>query len=313
MKIYKSFDEIKNSIDAVITIGTFDGLHLGHLEIFKVLKEKGEELKAETMVITFEPHPRTIISKDFKINILTTSEERFIVLRNFGINNLLVINFNKEIASLTAEEFFDLLSNAGLNIKHVVVGYDHKFGKNRSGDEHTIRKIGIDKNFEVTTVNAIKYSEMEISSTKIRNILIDSGDINLVNHYLGRPYSLIGTVIDGEKRGRKIGFPTANIYVENENKMIPQNGVYFVKATIDDTELYGLMNIGFRPTFNNDKIISLEVHLLNFNKEIYGQTILIEFLERIREEMKFNNADELIKQIENDIEKAKKIKNKYLN
>lgn len=313
MLIYKDLSEIKNRVEAVITIGTFDGIHLGHLEIFNELKYKANELGCESLIVTFEPHPRTIVSKDFNIQILTTSEERYEIFESTGINHLLVINFSRETANLTAEEFLELLMKSGIVIKHVVIGYDHRFGKNRSGDAETLKVIGQKHNFDVTTVSAIKNNNDEISSTKVRRALSETGDIDLVTKLLGRFYSLKGSVASGAGRGRKLGFPTANIKPENEKKLIPRSGVYLVRIKETGEKHFGIMNIGFRPTFGDVSNVTMEVFIFDFNKDIYDTKVEIEFLERIRDERKFESVDELVKQVNQDIEKAKNEVNKYTN
>ncbi len=316
MRVFRNFSEITKQLNAVITIGTFDGIHVGHLDILSRMKEIANERNLESMVITFEPHPRYVLAKNFNIKLLTVLSEKIAVIEENGIDNLLIIPFNKELASLTAKEFIDKLKDSNINIEHIVIGYDHRFGKDRSGDENEVRKLGEINSFTVTKVEAVKINGDEISSTKIRKALLN-GDIEFANKYLGKKYYFKGKVVEGNKRGRLLGFPTANIRPFENEKLIPKKGVYFVKCYLKDETYFSVTNIGVRPTFEEvDGFMSadkfrIEAHLFNFNRDIYGQEIKVEFLERLRDEIKFESPDLLIKQIENDFEKGLKLSEKY--
>lgn len=310
MKIYRDFSGIDKNKNAVITIGTFDGVHLGHAEIFTNLIEVAKKKQSESFVITFEPHPRSVVSKDFSMKFLTSLDEKLRAMEKIGIENVLIIGFNQEIAGLTALEFIEKLIKNNINIKGIILGHDHKFGKNRSGDENEVKRIGGIYNFDVNVIPQVNSSDFEISSTRIRHLLNDKGDVELVKQLLGRNYSLSGKVIEGVKRGRALGFPTANIQPDDEKKLIPRIGVYLVSSVLNDQVYYGVMNIGYRPTFQDVEHPVIEIHFIDFNSNLYNEGIKIEFISRLRDEMTFSGKQELIACIKNDIENAKKIINK---
>ncbi|MFA6980405.1 MAG: bifunctional riboflavin kinase/FAD synthetase [Ignavibacteriaceae bacterium] len=303
MRVYNDLIFIEKNDNTIITIGTFDGVHLGHQEIFNVLINKSKNNGCRSFVITFEPHPRMVIQPNSDLKLLTTFDEKVEILRKMGIDNLLVIPFTKEFSQLTSEEFFRKYIINGIGIKKMVIGYDHHFGKGRDGDEQKIRSLGALNNFEVQKTEAVTINETVVSSSKIRHALSE-GEVKTAAQMLGRNYSFSGLVVVGDKRGRELGFPTANIQLENENKLIPKNGVYAVKVFLEERIFNGVMNIGLRPTFKDTKIVLSEVHILNFDEEIYGKKIRIEFIERIRDEKKFGSKEELIKQIEIDKQKT---------
>lgn len=299
INVFRDISEIKKEENTAVTIGTFDGLHIGHQQILDVLKEKASQNNCRTFVVTFEPHPRLVLSKENGIKILTPIEEKIKVFENSGVENLLIINFTKEFSQQTSVEFIENFIIGKIGAKEIVIGYDHKFGKDRGGDESTFRKIAEKFNFELTVVPAEKINGEIVSSTKIRHAL-NEGDLEKVNSYLNRNYFFHGKVVKGAGRGKTLGFPTANVKLNNENKLIPKTGVYAVKCLVSGETVFGVMNIGVRPTFENLDEPVIEVNLFNFDKEIYGENIEIEFLKRIRDEKKFNSKEELIKQIERD-------------
>ena len=305
MRVYNDRFLIEKNDNTIITIGTFDGVHLGHQEIFNVLINKSKNNGCRSFVITFEPHPRMVIQPNSDLKLLTTFEEKVEILRKMGIDNLLVIPFTKEFSQLTSEEFFRKYILDGTGIKKMVIGYDHRFGKGRDGDEQKIRELGALNNFDVQKTDAVTVNETVVSSSKIRNALSE-GEVKAAAQMLGRNYSFAGKVVVGDKRGRELGFPTANIQLENELKQIPKNGVYAVKVFLEERIFNGVMNIGLRPTFKDTKIVLSEVHILNFNEDIYGNNISVEFIERIRDEKKFSSKEELIKQIEIDKQETNK-------
>ena len=302
MKVYKAINEITKNENTVLTIGTFDGIHKGHIALFEKLKKYSAENNLRNLVVTFSPHPRTVVS-DFKIKLLTTLDEKTELLAGLGIENLLVINFSKEFSEQSSEDFIlDVICNK-IGVKHIIVGHDHKFGKDRGGNDNQLIAMGRENNFTVESVSPIKEGEIVISSTKIRNALLN-GDIETANSLLGRSYSFYGKVVKGESRGTILGFPTANIEVEAADKLIPKNGVYVVRTLIADEEVYGVMNIGLRPTFEDTLTVVIEVHLFEFHKNIYESEVKVELLKRIRDEKKFNNKEELIYQIGKDKKEA---------
>lgn len=313
MRLFTDFVEITEKLDAVVTIGTFDGVHRGHLNILQTLVEKATQEKCRSLVITFEPHPRCVISKDFNIKLLSTLEEKKAIIDRAGIDDLFIVNFNLELAGLTAEEFIEKLIGSSINIKHIVFGYDHKFGKDRSGDEKTIREIGKRFNFGVTIVPAVLCDGEEISSTKIRNALLNEGDIEKANKFLGRNYIIDGKVVPGVQRGRLLGFPTANIELNDRHKLIPKKGVYAIGGTVEGKKLFGVMNIGMRPTFADVNDLVIEAHFFDFAKDIYNHQIHIDYIKRLRDEKKFESKEELIAQIEKDKIRALEIIEKLKN
>jgi len=298
MKVYKDSSEFVKQKNTVITVGTFDGLHKGHLRILEKLIEKSKEVNGTNVLLTFEPHPRSVLSS-FELKILTTIDEKKEILEKAGIENLIVQNFNMEFSQMTSEQFIKKILIDDIGISHIIVGHDHKFGKDRLGDEEKLRELGKQLNFGVTTVTAEKINDEIISSTKIRNALLE-GHVDNAALLLGRNYSFSGYVVKGAQRGRTLGFPTANIQPDSVYKALPRNGVYAVYCKCADDYFSGVMNIGYRPTFENKNEIIIEVHLLDFDKDIYGEKLTVELMEYIRDEKKFASKDELIYQIEAD-------------
>jgi len=311
MNLYTQDSNINKIKDTVVTIGTFDGVHLGHQKILNHVLQLADKKDSRSFVITFDPHPRLVVSKNYDLKLLTTLDEKVKVFEKIGIDNLMVIKFTKEFSDQSSQEFVQNYICNKIGANHIVVGYDHKFGKNRNGDENKLRELGKQMDFDVTKVAPITLGDTIISSTKIRNLLLE-GDITLANKFLGRTYSLSGKVVNGAGRGRSLGFPTANIEVENKHKLIPGNGVYAVSVWLNEEKFAGIMNIGLRPTFNQTQNVIIEVHILNFNKYIYNENLRIEFLERLRAEKKFLSKDKLIQQINIDKNNALKIVNSYV-
>ena len=306
MKVYKDSSEFKKEKKAVVTVGSFDGLHIGHQKILKKLIEVSKEIEGTSVLLTFEPHPRSVIAKDFNLKILTTLDEKKFILEKFGIDNLIVQNFTLEFSQMTSEEFIKKILVNDIGVSHIVIGHDHKFGKDRLGDEEKLKEFGRQYNFNVTSVEAEMIDGQIVSSTKIRKALYE-GNIEKVNLFLGRNYKITGKIVEGTKRGRELGFPTANIKLDDDRKAIPKNGVYVVSCYLRDKNYYGVMNIGIRPTFENDNQTTLEVNLFDFNSDIYGEDIEVNFIKYIRDEKKFESKEDLIKQIKLDVETAKEI------
>jgi riboflavin kinase/FMN adenylyltransferase len=306
MQIIKDIDK-KNILEkSVVTIGTFDGLHEGHQEIFAQLNAKATELGLSKVVITFYPHPRTILAGDYKLKLLTPLEEKKELFKNFGIDYLFIISFSEEFSKKTYKEFFDEILIETVNVQHLVIGYDHKFGKDRSGDINSLIEYTRKNNIGMTVVGPKEIDSEIVSSTKIRNALF-SGDVVVASKMLGRNYFLDGIVVEGAKRGRTLGFPTANLGLREDNKLIPKNGVYLVKVLLNQNNYFGVANIGLRPTFNHSTEPITEVYILDFDQDIYGNSIKVEFIERIRDEKKFSSKEELEEKIKLDVIKAKKL------
>lgn len=303
MQILSNLFEIKLSKATIATIGTFDGIHIGHQKILNSLSRFAKENSLKSVVITFDPHPRKIINKKNSIELINTIEEKKEKLKTLGIDYLIVQKFDEKFSETEANKFVEILKN-NINIKKLIVGYDHRFGKNRNADINDLKKYGKELNFEVIEIDALEIEEVNISSTKIRSA-IKEGNIRLANSYLGYNFFLSGEVVKGHSRGKELGFPTANLKID-EDKIIPKNGVYLVKSKIDHQDIYGMMNIGYNPTFNN-KSKKIETHFFNLNKNLYGKIIKIELLEYIREEKRFETVDDLIQRLKLDREKCLKL------
>lgn len=301
IQVHRDLDQLPKFKNAVITIGTFDGMHLGHQQIIKLLKEEAAFLGGETVIITFHPHPRKVVTHGKSdVKILNTLPEKIRLLDQLGVNHLVVVAFNDLFASQTAEDYIEQFLVKKFQPQIIIIGYDHKFGKNRLGDYHLLEKFGEIFGYKVKEIPERVLNEIIISSTKIREALLRS-DIDTANKFLGYQYFFEGLVIEGNKLGRTIGYPTANILVEQEEKLIPANGVYAVKLTIDKGvyHLNGMMNIGVRPTINDTKR-TIEVNIFNFNEDIYGKNLQVFIYDYLRGEMKFNGLDELKAQLGKD-------------
>ena len=291
-----------------MTIGTFDGIHLGHQEILKKLFERSTFHKARSFLITFDPHPRKVISKADDLKILSTPNEKEIILEKMGLENLFVIDFTKEFSQQSPIDFFTNFVINKIGLKEIVIGHDHKFGKGREGTSDTLKTLGKKFNFDISMVDEFNFGSEIISSTKIRQALIN-GDVKQANSFLGRSYSFSGTVISGDKRGRSLGFPTANIKLNNSDKLLPGLGIYAVQVTVGNEIHSGLLSIGRRPTFYDNGEIVAEVYIYDFDRDIYDQQITINLLEKIRKEEKFSSSEELIAQMHKDREAGIKIFN----
>lgn len=303
MQILSNLFEIKLSKSTIATIGTFDGIHIGHQKILNSLARFAKENSLKSVVITFDPHPRKIINKKNSIELINTIEEKKEKLKTLGIDYLIVQKFDEKFSETEANKFVEILKN-NINIEKLIVGYDHRFGKNRNADINDLKKYGKELNFEVIEIDALEIKEVNISSTKIRSAIKD-GNIRQANSYLGYKFFLSGEVVKGHSRGKELGFPTANLKIDKD-KIIPKNGVYLVKSKIDHQDIYGMMNIGYNPTFNN-KSKKIETHFFNLNKNLYGKIIKIELLEYIREEKRFETVDDLIQRLKLDREKCLKL------
>jgi len=286
----------------ILTIGTFDGVHLGHQKIIDNLVCLSKEKKLVPEVLTFFPHPRMVLQKDNSLKLLNTIEERIALLKTFGIKSVTVKPFTKAFAELSAEAYIKDILVDELQAKCIIVGYDHRFGKNRSAGIKELNDYAQIYGFETEEISAKDIDQVTISSTKIRNAL-NEGNVALANTYLGYNYFLTGNVIRGKSLGRTIGFPTANIFIEEHYKLIPKDGVFIVSSLIHRNLYYGMMNIGSNPTIEG-KDRSIEVHFFNFNADIYGQTLKISILERLRDEQKFESVNALKTQLTADKDNA---------
>lgn len=298
LKIYKSINQVLTPKKTIITIGTYDGVHLGHKSILEKMKNATLKNIYESVVLTFFPHPRMVLQQDSSIKLLNTIDEKATLLEKFGIDNLIIHPFDEAFSNLTAEEFVKEILVDKLNIHKIIIGHDHRFGKNRSADINDLISFGKKYDFEVEQISAKEIDEIAISSTKIRKALLE-GNIKLANEYLGYPYFISGKVIEGKKIGRTIGFPTANILLSENYKLLPKNGVYVVSSFIKNELRYGMMNIGNNPTLGENEQ-SIEVHFFELNEDIYNENLQISILEHIREEHKFNSLTALQTQLKID-------------
>ncbi|MEP0131767.1 MAG: bifunctional riboflavin kinase/FAD synthetase [Eudoraea sp.] len=283
-----------------ITIGTFDGVHIGHRKILERLINDAKKTGLRATVLTFFPHPRMVLQKDTEIRLLNTIQEKIKILEFIGLDYLIIHPFTLEFSRLSSTEFVrDILVNE-LKVKKIIIGYDHRFGRNRNANIQDLSAFGNTLNFEVEEIPAQEIDDVSVSSTKIRNALIE-GDIKTANEYLGYNYMLTGDVKKGKGLGRQLNFPTANLFIAEEYKLIPKNGVYVVKSILNDKLYYGMMNIGFNPTVNGSSK-SIEIHFFDFKADLYEQNIQVDILERIRDEHKFNSLEELKAQLLKDKE-----------
>jgi riboflavin kinase/FMN adenylyltransferase len=298
MKRFNNINEFNCKKSTIITIGTFDGVHLGHQKILKKLNIEAENNGLESSVLTFFPHPRTVLNPDSSLKLINTIEERISLFKKSKIDNLIVHPFTKEFSELDSEDYVKNILVDQLKAKIVLIGYDHKFGKNRTADINNLKEYGIKYNFEVIEIKAEEINDIAISSTKIRNS-IEEGDIQLTNSYLGYEFSFFGKVVKGNSIGKTLGFPTANIKIGTDLKLIPKNGVYLISTIINQKIIFGMMNIGIKPT-TNENTKSIEVNLFDFNQDLYDTNITIYIKQFLREEIKFDSLNELKLQIEKD-------------
>jgi riboflavin kinase/FMN adenylyltransferase len=300
MKVIRNFRDWHFEGKGVVTIGTFDGVHLGHQKILKRLTEVKEKIGGESIVFTFDPHPRKILfPSQNDLQLINSPDEKTELLRKAGVDFTIVYPFTEQFSQIEPSRFIREILVEKLKTKILVIGYDHKFGNKRSGNIETFKMASELYGFEVEEIPAQEIDEINISSTKIRKALFD-GDIKTAAKFLGYNYSLNGQVVHGKKLGRSIGIPTANLKVINNDKLIPAKGVYFVKVEVESFKGFGMMNIGTNPTVDNTPELKLEVNIFNFEGDIYNKTLKVEFMERIRDEKKFNSLEELIAAIKND-------------
>lgn len=309
MEIYSDLETLPRNADNVLTVGTFDGVHLGHRFILTELKKIAHSIDGIPAVVTFDPHPRLVINQDRQpIKLLTTIDEKIPLFQSLGVERLVIIPFTKAFSQIAAEEYVRKILHERIGLKGMVVGYDHAFGHNREGGMQTLRHIASDLNFEVIQLKELRAEGAQVSSTEIRTFL-ENGEIRAANARLGYAYTVIGKVIKGDGRGKLLGFPTANIYISKSAKLLPANGVYAVKAEVNGTEFLGMSNIGIRPTFDGNQHV-FEVHLFDFDEDIYDRQIRVSFCDKIRNEKKFDSPQELIQQLNSDKIKTLQILNR---
>lgn len=300
MKVYHDINHF-NVAKPILTVGSFDGVHLGHQKVIDRLNEIASKKNGKSVIFTFSPHPRLVLNKqEDSLRLLTTLDEKIELLEKAGIDHLIIFPFTREFAELSYTDFVRIILVKHLNIDTLVVGYDHKFGKDRKGDFEILKGLSMAFNFELEKLDALLSDDVNVSSTKIREAL-QNGNIKKANKYLGYPFSLHGTVVEGQKLGRKIHFPTANIEASDPHKIIPGYGVYASKIIIDGRTYHGMLNIGTRPTINNNADHrSIEVHIFDFNRDIYKKQVELKFVTKVRDEQKFGSIDSLRAQLEQD-------------
>jgi len=281
-----------------VTIGTFDGVHLGHQKIIAQITAAARDKDCDSLVLTFFPHPRMVLQEGTEMKQLNTIEEKTALLEQLGVDHLVIHPFDKAFSRMTAEEFVKEVLVDTFRLKKIIIGYDHRFGRNRTADINDLITYGETYGFEVAQISAEELNAVSISSTKIRTAL-NEGNIELANNYLGYPYAITGKVVKGQQLGRTIGYPTANISVREDYKLIPQNGVYVVQSTIQEKTVFGMMNIGNRPTVDGT-LQTIEVHFLDFDQDLYTQNISVSLLKRLRSEQKFPSLDALKTQLHHD-------------
>ena len=299
MRVYQHINEFqKSEAPVVLTTGTFDGVHIGHQKIIKRLKEVADLCNGETVLLTFHPHPRSVLQPDAALKMLTTMDEKISLLERFGLDHLIIHPFDKAFSRTTSLEFVrDLLVNQ-LGVQKLVIGYDHHFGRNREGSFEHLMEFGPLYGFDVEEIAALDVDHVNVSSTKIRNALLN-GDLDTSRTYLSYDYSITGTVIKGKQLGRNIGYPTANLDIAQQTKLIPSNGVYAVDCEVNGLTYHGMLNLGTNPTVEADGR-KLEVHLFQFSEDIYGQQLKVTFKHRIRDEQKFDSIESLKEQLKLD-------------
>lgn len=298
MKIIKEFNQYHDKTPKVLSLGMFDGVHLGHISIINQLKKISSDKNFETALLTFWPHPRKVFNPNDELKLLNTLEEKLFLLQKAGLDVIFLKEFDEEFRNLTGEEFIKQILVEKLNVKHIIIGHDHVFGKNKSGNFELLQKLSKELDYEVEQIKAIKNEEnFNISSTKIRNCL-SNGNIVGANKMLGYHYSITGKVIHGKKLGRTIGYPTANLEID-ELKLLPKKGAYIVEVYVKDKFYKGMLSIGNNPTVNGEKL-TIEVYILDFDQDIYGEEITLKFRDFLHEQIKFDGIEKLIERLDED-------------
>jgi len=299
MRVFRDLNELPVFENSVVTIGTFDGVHLGHQKLIEKIKGLSAQIAGESILVTFHPHPRIVINpEDKSLRLLNTIEEKVALLEKLGVDNVVIVPFSRAFSEQSAEEYISSFLVKNFNPDYIVIGYDHRFGKDRSGDFKLLEKMKSQFGYQMVEISKETLDDIEISSSKIR-AAISAGDIKLANELLGHPYTLSGTVVRGLQNGRKLGFPTANIQVADEYKLIPKTGIYAVYVYYAGKKYTGMLSIGYNPTFEG-KEQTIEVNILDFDKDIYGENLTLEFVDFIRNEKKFDSLEALIEAIKND-------------
>ena len=311
MNLARQISEIPFDKNSTITVGTFDGVHIAHQKIIKEVVARARQSNGRSVVVTFEPHPREIVSTaGSTVQLLTTLLERQELCEQLGIDWFVVINFDKAFSNQNFRDFYKIYLINGIGMNLVVEGYDHHWGKNREGTIESLVSLSKEFEFEVMNIEPFVYNGTAVNSSLIRNDLL-LGKVELAAELLGRPYSLSGKVVTGDRRGRLLGYPTANIELDSPKKLVPDNGIYFVNVHVGTEKYFGMASIGVRPTFQTTGMRTIEVHILDFDKDIYEKKIRIGFLRRLRSEFKYDSAEQLIQQMHKDRELSKNLQHEY--
>jgi len=310
MKLSRYIEDIPFDKNSVVTIGTFDGVHLAHQIIIGRTVELAGKLGGRSVVVTFEPHPREVLDKTKEMKLLTTLQERQELCRQLGVNWFVVIEFNKAFSQQNFRDFYVKYLVNGIGISAIVEGYDHHWGKNREGNIEALVQLGKEYGFNVVNIEQFKYNGIPVNSSMIRNELIN-GSVAVSAEFLGRPYSLFGKVVPGDKRGRSLGYPTANVDLSSNRKVLPKDGIYFVQVLIEEEKYFGMASIGIRPTFHTNGKRIFEVNILDFNRDIYGYDLRVNFLQRLRDEQKYDSVEQLIQKMHEDEILSRELQNKY--
>ena len=306
MKIYNSIEEFIPKFNVALTLGTFDGVHIGHQLIIKKLNEVAENIDGESVLMTFYPHPRHVLyPENQNLKLISTIEERSEMLKEYGLKHFIIQEFTKDFSLLNSDNFVKEILVDKLCIQKLIIGYDHHFGRNREGNYEKLVQLSKLYSYEVEKIDPLNYMGVSVSSTKIRKKIYDN-KFEEVRKFLGTYFSFSGKVIEGKKMGKKIGYPTVNIKVENVNKLMPNDGVYAVYIKVNSKNYMGMMNIGYNPTFNSSEK-SIEVHILDFNKDIYGINVRVSIVEKIRDEKKFFSVEDLKKNLDLDMKKVRQL------
>jgi len=304
MEIIEGLNNISEKSASVITIGTFDGIHLGHLKILEKVLQVAKKSGLQSTLVTFKTHPKVVLNNSLNdsVKLLASTDEKLEILDNLGIDKVVVVDFNTDIANFTYQDFVEKILIQKLDMKHLVIGHDHAFGKGRAGNFETLTKLSNEKDFKLTRIEPHFVEDKPASSSVVRNYLA-LGKVRVASLYFGRHYTLTGVVVHGDGRGKKMSFPTANLDIGECWKIVPMNGVYAIDVLIKGIRMKGMMNIGFRPTFEN-RGHALEAHIFELNEDIYDETITVYFKKRLRKEKKFSSVEELVKQLEIDKEQS---------
>lgn len=309
MRVFRDLNQLPSFTNSILTIGTFDGVHKGHQKLIERIHYLANKNEGESIIVTFHPHPRLVINpQDNTLKLLNTIDEKIALLEKYGVQNLVIVPFSRDFSEQSAKDYIGNFLVKNFHPKYIVIGYDHKFGKNRSGDFHLLEQMKTEYGYGMEEITKETLEDIGISSTKIRHSL-QAGDVTLASELLGHRYTITGTVIRGLQNGRKLGFPTANLQLNDEHKLIPKTGIYAVTVT-DVSEptvtRNGMLSIGYNPTFNG-KVQTIEVNILDFDKDIYGNTLTLEFVSHLRDEKKFDTVEALISAIKNDEARTREI------